>query len=50
MGNGRAMLHEDNLGKLVVLRINREVIEALTTWEEVQEQKGKAALKSLQGK
>ena len=38
MGNGRTLLHEDELGKLVVLRINREAIKALTTWEEVQAQ------------
>ena len=50
MGNGRTLLHEDELGKLVVLRINREAIKALTTWEEAQAQKYKAALKSLQGK
>jgi len=50
MGNGRTLLHEDELGKLVVLRINREAIKALTTWEEAQAQKDKAALKSLQGK
>jgi hypothetical protein len=31
MGNGRTGLHEDELGKLVVLRINREFIKFLRT-------------------
>ena len=43
-------MHEDELGKLVVLRINREFIKFLRTWAEAEEQKPNAALQSLQGK
>jgi hypothetical protein len=51
MGNGRTCLHEDELGELVVLRINREFIKSLRAWAEAEEQKPKnAALQSLQGK